>query len=419
LYVAHVDGSGNRRLCCEVGYPYYAYFAPDAKRIRFSLHSTTDRLWEMRTDGTNLHPLFPEWHDSVFECCGKWTSDGRYYVFTAGLRAGAVDIFALRESSTLFRKKLAEPMRLTFGPSQFFSPVVSTDAKIIFSNGLLERGELVRYDRVSGQFVPLLGGISASHVSFSRDGKWTAYVSIPDGHLWRSRVDGTDKLQLTFGENFAALPRWSPDGKLLAFVLWTLDGHPARSYLISADGGSPKLLVPSIASSGDPNWSPDGNQIVFGTGYLSERDNSEIDVVDVKTGAVSIIPDSSGKFGPRWSADGRYLTASPLEENPKTLFLYDFQTQKWITWITDKNGIGYPAWTSDGRYVQYWTGGKKPAVWRLRLGETTPKMLFSLSDFRMYTELMGPWISNAPDDSVMLARDTSTQEIYALNVDLP
>ena len=421
LYVAYVDGSGRRRLCCQLGHPYHAYFSPDGRRIRFVLRtsSTTDRLWEVRTDGANLHPLFPGWHDSVSECCGRWTPDGRYYVFTAELRDGAVDIFALRESLTLFRRNSAEPMRLTFGPIQFFSPVVSTDGKRIFTNGLLERGELVRYDRVSRQFVPLLGGISASHISFSRDGKWVAYVSVPDGHLWRSRVDGSDKLQLTFGVNFAALPRWSPDGKLIAFVLWTLDGQPARSYLISADGGSPKLLVPNIASSGDPNWSPDGNQIVFSTGYLSEGENSQIDIVDVKTGKVSTIPDSSGKFGPRWSPDGRYLTASPLVDNPKTLFLYDFQTQKWITWITDKNGIEYPAWTSDGRYVHYWTGGDKPAVWRLRLGETTPKILFGLSDFHLYTALLGPWISNAPDDSVMLVRDTSTQEIYALNVDLP
>jgi len=419
LYISDVDGSGNLRLCCEQGYPYFAYFSPDGKRIRFSLQGTTDSLWEVRTDGTNLHPLFPEWHDSVSVCCGRWTPDGRYYVFTAQLRSGAADIFVLHESPTLFRTKPAVSTQLTFGPIQFSSPVVSIDNKRIFTHGLLERGEPVRYDRVSRQFVPLLGGISASHVSFSRDGKWVAYVSIPDGRLWRSRVDGTDKLQLTFGENFAALPRWSPDGKLLTFVLWTLDGHPARSYLISANGGSPKLLVPNIASSGDPNWSPDGNQIVFGTGYGSERDNSEIDIVDVKTGQVSTIPDSSGKFGPRWSPDGRYLTASPFENNPKTLFLYDFQTQRWNTWMTDKNGIEYPSWTSDGHFVQYWSGGDKPAVRRLRLGETTSKILFYLTDFRTYTGLMGPWISNAPDDSVMLVRDTSTQEIYALDVELP
>ena len=182
-------------------------------------------------------------------------------------------------------------------------------------------------------------------------------------------------------------------------MLWTLDGHPARSYLISADGGSPKLLAPNIASSGDPNWSPDANHIVFGTGYLVERGNTEIDIVDVKTRQVSTIPDSNGKFGPRWSPDGRYLVASPLEEDePKTLFVYDFQRQKWNTWITEKNGIEYPAWTSDGQYVQYWSGGDKPAVWRLRVGESTPKFLFGLSDFRMYTGLMGPWISNEPDD---------------------
>jgi Tol biopolymer transport system component len=417
LYVAHGDGSDSRKVCCENGDAYSAAFSPDGTRIRFVLRTSggTDRLWEVRTDGTNRHPLFPGWQDSISECCGNWTRDGRYYVFTAELRDGAVDVFAVRESANLFRKTALEPIRLTFGPIRFIYPVVSPDEKKIFTMGLQQRGELVRYDSISKQFVPLLGGISASDVSFSHDGKWATYVTIPDGHLWRSLVDGTEKLQLTFGIGVAAVPRWSPDGKSIVFVFFN-PGQPAKSYLISADGGSPKLLVPNVRSSGDPNWSPDGNQVVFGTGYLSEGDKSEIDIVDLRTGRVLTIPGSNGKFGPRWSPDGRYISASPLEDNPNRLFLYDFQTQKWTLWSTDENSIGYPAWTSDSKYVQYWKGGTNPAVCRVRLGESKPETLFSLANFHIY-ELNGPWISNTPDDSVMLVRDVSTREIYALDID--
>jgi Tol biopolymer transport system component len=56
---------------------------------------------------------------------------------------------------------------------------------------------LVRYDAKSGQFLPYLDGASISEVSFSPDGQWVAYVTYPNGILWRSRVDGTQKLQLT------------------------------------------------------------------------------------------------------------------------------------------------------------------------------------------------------------------------------
>jgi hypothetical protein len=44
----------------------------------------------------------------------------------------------------------------------------------------------------SKQFVPFLSGISATDPTFSRDGRWVAYVSYPDHILWRSRGDGSE-----------------------------------------------------------------------------------------------------------------------------------------------------------------------------------------------------------------------------------
>ena len=60
--------------------------------------------------------------------------------------------------------------------------------------GMEPRGELAIYDRASAQFRPFLNGLAGAYVDFSRDGKWIAYVSHPQGVLWRSRVDGSEKL---------------------------------------------------------------------------------------------------------------------------------------------------------------------------------------------------------------------------------
>jgi len=76
-------------------------------------------------------------------------------------------------------------------------PIPSPDGKKLFADGWLPRGELVRYDGKSREFVPFLSGISVDQLDFSRDGKWVVYVSNPDGTLWRSRADGSERLQLT------------------------------------------------------------------------------------------------------------------------------------------------------------------------------------------------------------------------------
>jgi hypothetical protein len=134
------------------------------------------------------------------------------------------------------------------------------------------------------------------------------------------------------------------------------------------------------------------------------------------TGKFSTIAGSNGMFSPRWSPDGRYLAAMSFGGIAKKLLLYDFQAQTWKTWVTDDNGIAYPAWTADGGYVQYEAGSE---VRRAKLGDSRPETLFSLKDFHIYNGAMGPWISAAPDNSVMLVRETATQEIYALDVDFP
>jgi len=96
-------------------------------------------------------------------------------------------------------------------------PIPSTDGKKPFVVGRTDRGELTRYDLKSGRFEPFLGGISAEYVSFSKDGQWVAYVSYPEGTLWRSRADGSERLQLTYPPSQVLMPRWSYDGKTIVF----------------------------------------------------------------------------------------------------------------------------------------------------------------------------------------------------------
>jgi Tol biopolymer transport system component len=121
------------------------------------------------------------------------------------------------------------------------NPVPSRDGKKLFVQGWQPRGELVHYDAKSGQLAPYLSGISAMGLDFSRDGQWVAYNDASDGTMWRSKADGTQKLQLVFPPMLAYLPRWSPDGKQIVFFGHP-PGEPWQIYLIPAEGGSPQLV---------------------------------------------------------------------------------------------------------------------------------------------------------------------------------
>ena len=417
LYLANADGSNPHLLVSTQGTPAGASFSPDGSRIRFSIfrQANTQSLWEVRSDGSDLHQLFAGWHNPPSECCGRWTADGRYYIFESA-SGSEHNLYALRESTGFFRKVSPKPAQLTTGPLLYSTAVPALDGKKLLVQGMQQRGELVRYDGVAKQFVPFLGGISATDLAFSRDGKWVTYIAVPDATLWRSRVDGSERLQLTYPPWTAALPSWSPDGSQIAYIT-AQPGKPFKIFLVSAQGGSPEELLPQDASEVDATWSPDGKQLAFGR--LSRVSGThDIQLVDLKTRQTTSLPGSDGLFSPRWSPDGRYLSAIAVDS--KRAMLYDFQGQKWSEWFTDADNVNYGSWSSDSRYFYYENViADNPTGRRVKLGEHNPEDLFRLSSLRRYLGFWGYWGGLAPDNSRLFVRDTSTQEIYALDVDLP
>lgn len=232
--------------------------------MRFSVSNPegdSTSLWEASADGNQLHPLLSSWNEPPAECCGNWTPDGNYFVFQSR-RRGRSDLWLIRENEGHFRRRHPEPMQLTTGPLNFDSPTASLDGKRLFVVGSLPRGELVRYDTQSNEFLPYLSGISAEGVDFSRNGQWVTYVTIPGSVLWRSRVDGSQRLQLTSPPMMAFQPRWSPDGKWIAFEA-QLPGGTWKIYVVSAEGGSLQQLTAGERNEGDAYWSPDAKSLIF------------------------------------------------------------------------------------------------------------------------------------------------------------
>ena len=235
---------------------------------------------------------------------------------------------------------------------------------------------------------PFLGHLCRRR-RISKDGKWVAYVSYPGSVLWRSKLDGSEKVQLSSPPLLAAAPCWSPDGKQIVFYDYSF-GKPRKLYLVSANGGSPQQLLPEDPEpQTDPNWSLDGTKILFSG--VADDNNKTIRVLDLNTHQVSALPGSRGLYSPRWSPDGRYIVAMPADS--LSLVLFDFQTQKWSELA--KVRAGFPNWSSDGQYVYFLRWLDKPAVLRVRINDRKLEQVSDLADLPT-TGNIGPWLGLAP-----------------------
>jgi Tol biopolymer transport system component/DNA-binding winged helix-turn-helix (wHTH) protein len=410
FYVAKIDGTESKKLLSTPGYPYWPRWSPDGSRLRFSVkdpEARTSSLWEMQADGSHPHPLLPDWSVPPQDCCGSWTPDGKYFIFQSD-HDGKTQIWAISEKGGLFRRVRWEPTELTTGPLSYAAPVPSIDGKRIFAIGSQLRGELGRFNQKTQQFEPYMSGISADGVDFSRDGQWVTYVSYPEGNLWRSKTDGSERLQLTFPPMRAFLPRWSPDQEQIVFTA-QLPVRRDQNYLVSAHGGISQPVLPGEQpGEEDPNWSPDGISLVFWS-------SGTVKVLDLRTHKVSVVPGSDGFFSPHWSPDGRYIAARTADA--QKLMLFDFTTQKWAELA--RVGVSYPNWSRDGNYVYFRSFGRDPALYRVRIRDHKLEKIVSLKGDRSTIGVAGTWCGLAPDDSPLVLRDVGTQEIYSLDLQLP
>jgi len=417
VFIAEKDGSNPRKLeGITSQFGDAPIVSPDGKRLVFTIVDTKTNAWtieEAAADGTDVHAVLkagPGLPTSV--CCARWTADGKYLLFS-GQSPGRSDLWALSEEEHLLGGPRA-PVQLTKGPLSYGAFAASRDGKQIFAVGVQRRGELVRYDAKAGEFVPFLGGISAFDPTFSHDGKWVAYLSYPDHTLWRSRADGSDRMQLTYPPLLVTYPRISPDGSKVAF-----NDDSGNAYVIGMDGGTPQKLMDNAEA---PDWAPDGKSLVVTSGIPEgepkDKGVFQSRIVDLRTGGASVLPDSQGTLGP-WFVAQDALIATAADQSK--LVLFNLKTRKWSDLISSR--IPLVNWESspDGKYFFYATGGNDPKIFRMRVVDHVVEEVASLKNLGTVNDPYtgSAQLSVSPDNSPVTTRDVGTQEVYAITVKWP
>lgn len=262
--------------------------------------------------------------------------------------------------------------------------------------------------------------------NISPDGRWIAYVQVTvdkleNGYkrnLWLAPTDGGELVQITRSGKDTQ-PRWSPDGKTIAFTS-ARDEKPQIYLLrIAEPGGEPRTLTSLANGTNSPAWSPDGLQIAFLAGMNAdgrakeergEDDPKPIDKLDSKHRKERREHDETKRFDPRIVQRLPYRTGTsyisdhfqqiyviPAAESP------DKEANKPRRLTNEDADHNAPAWTPDGQFILTARmgdpTGDEPWRWsnlyRIRVSDASSEQLTdeTFSSFEPKASPDGNWIA--------------------------
>jgi dipeptidyl aminopeptidase/acylaminoacyl peptidase len=245
--------------------------------------------------------------------------------------------------------------------------------------------------------------LPATEFVISPDRKWMVYPEYPRHYLWRSKLDGSEKLQLT--DIYAAMPQWSPDSKNIVFSDWS------QLYLISLDGGNPEKLVANPKNEVAPDWWPDGKAIAFNDFPRSGEKLPGIRVLDLATRKISVMPGSEGFYVPSWSPDGEYMVA--MAQNPSRMMLYAAESGTWKELKKFDLPWGYWIWSSDGKSIYMAVISGAPGVYRLSIPDAKWELITKLDGLNVTSDGSENFLSLTADGQPAIMSDTSVVQIYS------
>jgi DNA-binding winged helix-turn-helix (wHTH) protein/Tol biopolymer transport system component len=427
ILITDTQGSEAREVARFKLAPHSLLWSPDGKRLRFTqsnLVEGTDSMWEIGIDGKSLRRVLPGEEGGPHEGSGTWLAGGKYFAFSTGqdLRANlAVDtqanLWLMEEKHGWFGSRSGDPIQLTKGPIAFDHPTATPDGSRMFAIGSHNEYQLLRIEPKTLTKTAMLAESGATDMDFSLDGQWVVYAARENGTLWKSRIDGSNRLQLMAGATGAFAPHWSPDQKQILFTGFLLDKQP-RLYVVSAQGGLPKTVLPTdngwASVSGD--WRTDGRQIVLDVQDTATGGESTIRILDLESGHLSTIAGSEGLIEPRWSADGRYIAA--LNPKKKQIFLYDCKLLKWSV-LAEANFPSTLRWSPGGDALYFQdTDEVEESVFRVPMATREAERVTRFGDLLSSGAARCIFTGLSPDGSVYVTVDHGDVDVYAIDLKL-
>jgi eukaryotic-like serine/threonine-protein kinase len=409
IFVARADGAAPREIFRgEAGIPWLRW-SPDGRRIRFGAFDRGASEWwwlELPSDGSSPPKRVGRGES------GAWSADGERFAFgqwgapagAAGVAGPRFDLYAAPAGEVWSD---ANTIPLTFGPFDFASPVFTPDGRSIVASGSLRRMELLRYAAASGRF-ERASDVPGGFVEFSPDGQWVAWLDSSSLTLWRSRRDGSSRLQLTVPPMAVGLFKWSPDSRRLVFVADKTGGRePGVVHVVSREGGT---LEAFADPHGNPVWDPcwlGAGTIAWGNLRGAE---AAVWTVDLASRRVASLPGSEGMMGAKCARDGHVIAARAWSQG---YWLYRPDTGRWED-LRQPSNLWYPTWARDNRTL-YGLSLDDRAIYRFRIGQPGREKFADLGSVQPTAPWLDAWMGLDPDDAPLVLRSAGLSDLFVLD----